>query len=707
MKMPMNCYNRTFLLGFLTSGLMSLGLGLGCKQLSKEEQDELHRPRKDQPFLQQKAVDPAPLIGFFVDVNSTASSPDGKSWATAFPTIQQAIDASSGHDIIVAAGVYKNPNLRIHNKLNVYLKGGYKAGDKFEKARSSLKSDELVILDGENNPSPLVRIDGQSQRIHVQGGFVFKNVRDTPAVIIQGTDAAHPIKEVSITNSSFETNINNVAGSNGGGIRAQYVEGLGLVDVEADDNRTTAAGGFLYAADVKGLDLVGGSFKNNRAQEGGAIYLARVERLNFAQALIEGNLAERGGGVYARELNNQVIKDVQLVKNQGPLVDNTFGGGMMIKDCRAVRLLGTSFVENRLNENFGFNSWGGSLYIEDSIGITMDFGNARIVGNKAVTGGAIAIRKSSAITQSKDIAIQGGLFEANEASVDAGAVFAFNTENMTLRGSKFLANRAAKGGAIQIKKPAGTIRLDDLTLDGNHARLGGGLALNQIRAGAIYLEGSSAGPAPAPHVVIENSTIANSHAPGNGGAVVAQDVDYTVEFKRTLFKNNRSDNFGGALALDANTKPAARFIVGQGTQFFNNSSARGAGGGAIYLTVRTGLGAPVPATAEDRNLVFYIKHADQRDNATGTVMVAGVAQPNSTNRFGKFLRVGNQNIADIAPADFNPNLGTAASPRELAAPFWLLRRYVPYSLNPAHVAAPWNQLKLNWQNVSEAEVYAW
>ena len=694
MKMPMNCYNRTFLLGFLTSGLMSLGLGLGCKQLSKEEQDELHRPRKDQPFLQQKAVDPAPLIGFFVDVNSTASSPDGKSWATAFPTIQQAIDASSGHDIIVAAGVYKNPNLRIHNKLNVYLKGGYKAGDKFEKARSSLKSDELVILDGENNPSPLVRIDGQSQRIHVQGGFVFKNVRDTPAVIIQGTDAAHPIKEVSITNSSFETNINNVAGSNGGGIRAQYVEGLGLVDVEADDNRTTAAGGFLYAADVKGLDLVGGSFKNNRAQEGGAVYLARVERLNFAQALIEGNLAERGGGVYARELNNQVIKDVQLVKNQGPAA-GAQGGGMMITNCRAIRLLGASFIENTLG---GADSDGGGLYIGGSIDVTMDYGSARIKGNRATRFGGAMFVGAVAGTPSKDIRVFGGAFEENQAR-RAGVVLANAVENLTIKGGTFSNNNAVQiAGAILVYRPAGLIQFDKLNLENNRS---------QNRAGAIYLEGSSAGPAPAPHVVIENSTIANSHAPGNGGAVVAQDVDYTVEFKRTLFKNNRSDNFGGALALDANTKPAARFIIGEGTQFFNNSSARGAGGGAIYLTVRTGLGAPVPATAEDRNLVFYIKHADQRDNATGTVMVAGVAQPNSTNRFGKFLRVGNQNIADIAPADFNPNLGTAASPRELAAPFWLLRRYVPYSLNPAHVAAPWNQLKLNWQNVSEAEVYAW
>lgn len=704
MKMPMYRFNNKFLPWVITSGLLALGLNLGCDTLSKEEQDELHRPRKDAPRLQQKAGDPIPLVGLFVDASSMASSPDGKSWATAFQTIQDAIDASSGQDIIVAAGVYKNPNLRIHDKLNVYLKGGYKPGDKFEKDRSTLKSDELVILDGELNNAPLVHIDGQSQRINFQGGFVFKNVRKTPAVIIQGTDAAHPIKDVSITKSRFENNHNDLVGANGGGIRAQFVEDLGLVDVEAYDNQTPAAGGFLYAADIKGLDLVGGILKNNRAEFGGAVYLARTARLDFANALVEGNEANHGGGVYVQGLHNQVIKNVQFVKNKGPAaVGGTQGGGMMIKDCRALRLLGASFVDNRLNMNLGSTSKGAGLYLEDSIDVTLDFGDARIEGNKSAIGGAIAIRKSAAASQSKDIVIQGGFFEGNEALEDAGAVYAFGTENITLRGSKFVANLAARGGAIQIKNPAGTVRLEGLTLDSNRARQGGGLALSLIRAGALFLEGSLAA-GPVPHVIIENSTITNSRAVGNGGAVVAQNVDYTVEFKRTLFRDNRSDNFGGALALDANTKTAARFIIGEGTQFFNNSSARGAGGGAIYLAVNT-TAIPAPLTAQDRNLVFYIKHADQKDNATGTVMVAGLAQPNSTNRFGKFLRVGNQGISDIMPPDKNP--ATIVSPRVLAAPGWLFRRYVAYSLNPAHDAAPWNQLKLNWQNVSESEVYAW
>lgn len=242
MRRHFNRFRQQLLHLSMMMGLGALCLGSSCND--KEAELEKHRPRLDRPWFQEQRPLPKPLSGLFVDVNTKASSPDGKSWATAFLSIQQAIDVSTGQDIYVAAGIYKNPNLNLRDKTNIRLVGGYKSGEKFEKDRHDLKADEWVELDGRGLRLPLVQIMGKAKRITFAGGFIFQNVRGSSAVIIRGDNAKKPVKEITIINSKFQNTNNNTVGGNGGGIVAQFVKNLRLDDLVAERNMANNLGWF-------------------------------------------------------------------------------------------------------------------------------------------------------------------------------------------------------------------------------------------------------------------------------------------------------------------------------------------------------------------------------------------------------------------------------------------------------------------------------
>ncbi len=222
-----------------------LALSACTNQKSVSEEYALQRPHVDLPAHEVPAPEKKPLIGLFVDAASTATSPDGKSWKTAFPNIMAAINASTGQNIYIAAGTYKSPRIDLDSRSFIRLVAGYKSGALYEKDNYDAEPDERAILDGEGLNQPLVNIYGNSHTISFLGGFVFRNTLNESAVLILGKDVANPVKNIMIVNSRFENN-DAGAGSHGGGLRINFAEDLRLDDLNAIKNKAGSKGGFIF-----------------------------------------------------------------------------------------------------------------------------------------------------------------------------------------------------------------------------------------------------------------------------------------------------------------------------------------------------------------------------------------------------------------------------------------------------------------------------
>jgi hypothetical protein len=682
-------------------------LGAGCK-ISEQAELDIHRPRITGlwPFFQSRESDKALLAGIFVDVNSSATSPDGKSWETAFKTIGDALNFCSqngsckGRDIIIAAGTYKDPRLNIKDMEHLRFIGGYKAGEKYERVRQFKydKPDEWVILDGDGQSMPLVSISGKSEHIIFAGGFWFTNInvssgiiKGTPAMVIKG-DALKPVKHVIIQHSVFDNVQNSVSTEKGGALFAQYVSDLRLENVDAFNMAAAEEGGAFYFSDIDGLNLLGGNWEHNEAQGGnrygGAAYLTKVTKLKMEGQVIKSNGANFGGGIYLTKIKNENIGPLRVEDHKTP----RYGLGIAIDDCQDLTLNGISIVNN---QNIDTGARAGGVHITDSRNIVLDFTGAEVKNNHTTEGGVIEIDGFSG-KKSYNIHIKNGRFESNKSVVNVGgngnggAIYAYQTSGLTISNMQFVSNEADNGGAVYLDTPGGVNKIDSCIFDGNKStKHGGGLYIRNGLVGNLL---------PEIKIEINNSQFLHNEAKENGGAVLAEITKYSIEFNNSLFKKNRAYNFGGALALDGQLA-AAKFIIGEHTQFFDNESERGAGGGAMYVTFRVFnvVWPPAPPMPK-RQLVFYNINSDQRRNITGKILTP-VVQPGTAGTMGNFLRVGTQAITDITPNDINVGA----------------RVFTPAGLTPLNGliafdsvgsgTALWNLLQINWG--AEVDVYAW
>lgn len=684
-----------------------LGVMNACSGPNKEAELRQHRPRQ-QGIFQHNVRAPKLLIGLFVDSQSNAPFPDGTSWATAFPTIQQAIDASVGQDIYVAAGMYKSPQLIIQDRAHIRLVGGYKSGELFEKNRAELKPDEWAILDGEGQNNHLVNIAGDSVDISFAGGFVFQNVQGASAVRMQGS-AGSSLKQITIVKSKFINNDNTNTGllTHGGGVYARFVEDLRLDNLMADGNKAESRGGFLYLVDIDGLSLLGGVWQHNQAAQGGALYLEDIRGLSFSGQIVKANTATMGGGVSLRQIQQQTIKNIQFIDNKGTVLNGANrGAGLHIEACKDLTLQTISLIHNELVTGVDpqsmarIDALGGGIYINQSSTITLDFTNALVSNNKAEKGGALAIDKLGPSSQA--LTIRHGNFEYNEAAALGGGIFAQEVLDLEVLQSSFSHHVADRGAAIYLVGPGASLGrqtvIDGVLFRDGHAR---------AHAGAVLIEGIPGFLAQSSGVMIKNTQFIGNTSVGNAGALMAKDISYEFSLENTGFMDNKTDNFGGAVALDSRHR-GARFFIGADTQFYRNRAARGAGGGAIFAVFNEQNAGALPIVAPaatSRQLVLYTTMQDQSGNSSGPITLGGVVQPGSRGRYGNFMRVTNHAVDDIAPTDLNGGQKIFLQAPRPAIP--RLEYFIAYSINPADAAKPWNLLQLNWEAQSYIDVFSW
>lgn len=585
--------------------LASIVTILGC---SPKAEYDFH-PRLD--VLEKKLLEratKAQLSGIFVDAASKARNSDGKTWATAFRTIQEAIEASNGERIIIAAGIYKSPKIRIKDRKNLKFVGGYKAGETEEKAITKIGSEDWAILDGDGKARTLLEIMGNSSDITFLGGIVFRNVTGASAVKIEGS-SLKPIKNINFFNCRFEDN--RFADGQGGGIKIEHAQAVFLTNVYAQRNQAQA-GGFIYAKKSQELNCAGGEWLDNKglsggpAAKGGSFYGENLKLLTLKPAVIRRAEAELGAGIYLKNVIKSRIADVRLEQNSSP--DDrpqSSGAGLYIEDSKDIDLNNVTMMSNRAKPSAG--STGGALAIVRSENISLNFVGNEIFDNKAHSGGALSI------IGSKNIKLKGGNFQENEANHVGGAIFSDRSDAISIEESTFFRNKSLTyGGALFFMNTKQGILLNTIQLRNNEVSGEHGGALAVLSQHDFF------------PIVINNALFFENKAPLNGGAAFFKDILGAVIFRRTVFENNRAEVFGGALALDAQSAQT-HYAIERDTKFINNHAGANAGGGALCAVFRN-------SKPPKHQLLIENQHADYQRNTAGD------------NRLGTLFRVTHHSI---------------------------------------------------------------
>ena len=297
-----------------------------------------------------------------VDRNAPGPDHDGKSWATAFVTVQEGLSAAAaGQEVWVAKGTYFE-HLALPS--NVALYGGFDGTETIRERRDWAKN--LTILDGSStgivvsqfSGGPATRIDGFT----IQNGYTQGSVGG--GINVDGSS-------VTIANNIITKNYAGFAGS-----------GIAI---------------YASRATVENNKIIGNTGPNGA----GLILMSSGDRSRVVNNLIEGNKADsRGGGILiwegAQTISGNVFRGnnaysggqniAMIGQGDSPLiVNNTFDGTGSYQNGVAILNAsgGHPTLANNIITNFNIG-----VYNQSSIPVVCQSNG--FFGNKANTYGAIS-----------------------------------------------------------------------------------------------------------------------------------------------------------------------------------------------------------------------------------------------------------------------------------------------------------------------------
>ncbi len=335
-----------------------------------------------------------------VDAQADAATADGRTWATAFPTVQQGVDRAhdtgAGCEVWVAAGRY---HLRGEHRLatitlrdGVALLGGF-AGDETDREARDPEAN-LTVLDGASAAAPTERV------FHV-------------ITAIGTLDAT--VDGFVITNGRATGDAYNYD-DRGGGVLA-YAAGVSFERCRFEGNRASMGGGaYVFASGA--LRFTRCVFQDNEAERGAGLALessnARVQDTMVVGNRVAGGDGQNlGGGVYCRD-GAPVLRRVQVVGNQawgqGALVVFPGYGGGIYSEC-AMSIRSSTVVGNWVSES------GAGVY-NSSPNLTLY--NSTVAANLAQGAGG-GLTYMSVTSMYYEIYVYSSIIWDNDASADPGA----------------------------------------------------------------------------------------------------------------------------------------------------------------------------------------------------------------------------------------------------------------------------------------------
>jgi len=364
----------------------------------------------------------------YVDSNSVAGSPDGCSWANAFPNLQDALAvAVNGDQIWVADGTYypdqgggntpgdRSASFAITDGVSLY--GGF----------SGIGTNETLL--SQRNPDPATN------------GTVLSGDLGTAADINNpptgySDNSYHVVYIVALTN-------------------ATVVDGFTITKGYANGSGDDTLGGGLYLVDIDGLlTLENLLIYDNRApnNNGGGMFLKTlastpdVSMPQITDVTFDYNRAERGGGLFA-ENSHPVLNNVTFTEN---LATAGAGGGANIQTVGEFDPPAYAELKNVVFSNNQANG-GGGLFVGNSNGLIE---NVTFDGNNANRRGG------------------GFLVEVSNLSLT----------NVTFNGNTSLDGAADPKGGGGMMMLDSTVTLNNATFSGNDSQVTGGDAIRSASA---------------------------------------------------------------------------------------------------------------------------------------------------------------------------------------------------------------------------------
>jgi hypothetical protein len=479
-------------IGLKDFGSSSVGYSANAARWFGGEIDELRIWDRAVPDSELSALCPACDQPILVDVDAPNGG-DGKTWATAFNNLQDAIDAGEAcesPEIWVAEGTYAPsdntvPVATISEPLSIY--GGFAGTETLLAERDFVahpvrlgadgwQSRVVVIEDPAINFDTITRLDGltisgsQAGAIDIAGRVssyqpepvvLFHNlvITDNSATKGAGIDAHSWSLTFEIVNSHFE---GNVVTERGAALDYDYARVI-------VDNSTFIANngpkGAIYDLSDEIMDLstllitnstlsgnIGGAFHGER------LYATDCEFSNNTgrrAITIEKYEMEIDGCTFTNNQSGAIVLVPWKDEYDYEIVNSTFSGNVA-SHGGAISILGGDTIlitGNEFNNNASTSGKGGAIYI----GLPAEFGPVQttldgnsFVGNTAGGGGGGALYLVEGITT-----IENSTFVDNTAAYGGAMQVDSTNDELVIRDSRFVSNDAlgSTGGALRNLAP--------------------------------------------------------------------------------------------------------------------------------------------------------------------------------------------------------------------------------------------------------------
>jgi predicted outer membrane repeat protein len=470
-----------------------------------------------------------------VDAASNAVTPDGVTWESAFPVLQQGVDAASvGREVWVRRGRYRavaptTPVVRMQPGVAIY--GGFSGTETRRNARDP--ASRATILDGDflGDDADVFAIDAE----HLEGNPAAKR-EDNSMHVVVAAQSAHL--------DGFSIEHGHAPPSDpfkGGGGLLVFDPDFSAANLDFVDNSTTGSGGAIACVDRCDLALENAVLVGNRALRGGAVLAsptltAGARAVSFQTVDLRGNWGQQSGGaVEVRGGVNVTARELRCGLN------TTEGsGGCWFSVDSATEIRGAEIWDNVASE-------GGAVYGRRA---NLTLADAVIRSNRASDlGGGLMNNGGQAL-------VTGSSFSDNSGTFGGG--ISTHGGELVVEGSSITRARAVESGG-GIYGATSTIRLSGVTISGSSARFGGGLLAS---GGTVAIE--------------EGSTLAANVAAVHGGGIYLYN-DGELDLHGSAILGNAATDFGGGMyVMDATYSLTNAVIAGN---VANNT------GGGIYQWV--------------------------------------------------------------------------------------------------------------------------
>ena len=371
---------------------------------------------------------------------------NGTTWASAFETLQAALDvADAGDEIWIAAGTYyptalaeaSSSDLRdvaFVLKPDVKIYGGFAGSETTLAGRSWATNttilsgdltatggadsvyhvvisagdvgtallDGITITGGKANGSGFITVNGEDIYKNYGGGMCNRGssptltnvtISDNSATTVGGgmvnNDSSPKLTNVTISGNSVTG-----GGSSGGGMYNITNSSPTLTNVIISGNSATNNGGGMCNSNTSSPTLTNVTISGNSANNGGGMYNGAFSSPTLTNVTISGNSAtNNGGGMCNSNTSSPTLTNVTISGNSA-----TDGGGMYNGGFSSPTLTNVTISGNTANNGGGMLSFNNSLpglynsiVLENNTGIDGDFTyyNSLVQGTTDVTNGNI------------------------------------------------------------------------------------------------------------------------------------------------------------------------------------------------------------------------------------------------------------------------------------------------------------------------------